>query len=121
VNIAEAAARYLNHHPVKPLIDVPRMSAIAEDMLATALDAFLSRNAPLAQSVLGEDDQLDHLRIQVFRELLTYMLGDPKTIEPGIDLILISRHIERIGDHATNIADDAIFLTDARDVRRSGT
>ena len=117
VNIAETADRYLEHRPVKPLIDLPRMSAIAEGMLKTALDAFLQRNASLAHSVLGQDDQLDELKNQVFRELLTYMLGDPHTIEPGIDLILIARHLERIGDHATNIAEDAIFVTEARDPR----
>src|SRR5215475_15297016 len=93
------------------------MSAIAEGMLKTALDAFLQRNASLAHSVLGQDDQLDELKNQVFRELLTYMLGDPHTLEPGIDLILIARHLERIGDNATNIAEDAIFVADARDVR----
>jgi phosphate transport system protein len=117
VDIAEIAERYLAHRPVKRLIDLPRMSTIAEQMLRTALEAFLQRNASLAQSVLGQDDQLDDLRNQVFRELLTYMLGDPQTIEPGIDLILIARHLERIGDHATNIAEDAIFVTEARDPR----
>src|SRR5215813_4015475 len=117
VNIAETADRYLAHRPVKPLIDLPRMSTIAEDMLRTALEAFLHRSSSLAQTVLEQDDQLDDLKNQIFRELLTYMLGDPETIEPGIDLILIGRHLERIGDHATNIAEDAIFLTEARDPR----
>jgi len=120
VNLAEAAERYLVHPPVKPLIDIPRMGEIAEQMLATALSAFITGNALLAESVLGQDDRLDQLKDQVFRELLTYMLGDPKTIEPGIDLILMSRHLERIGDHATNIAEDVIFIADARDVRHGG-
>jgi len=117
VNIAEAADRYLDHRPVKPLIDLPRMSTVAQGMLVTALEAFLSQNSALAGSVLAMDDRLDDLKNQVFRDVLTYILGDRKTIEPGIDLILISRHLERIGDHATNIAEDAIFLADARDVR----
>jgi phosphate transport system protein len=117
VNIAEAADRYLDHRPVKPLIDLPRMSTVAQGMLVTALEAFLNQNSPLASSVLAMDDRLDELKNQVFRELLTYLIGDHRTIEPGIDLILISRHLERIGDHATNIAEDAIFLADARDVR----
>ena len=86
-------------------------------MLVTALEAFLSQNSALAGTVLAMDDRLDDLKNQVFRDVLTYILGDRKTIEPGIDLILISRHLERIGDHATNIAEDAIFLADARDVR----
>ena len=67
--------------------------------------------------MLDRDDLLDDLKNQVFRELLTYMLGDPRTVEPGIDLILISRHLERVGDHATNIAEDVIFIVAARDVR----
>ena len=71
----------------------------------------------LAQQVLDQDDELDRLKTQVFRELLTYMLQDPTTIEPALDLILISRHLERIGDHATNIAEDVIFIVSARDVR----
>jgi phosphate transport system protein len=67
--------------------------------------------------VLRQDDWLDALKEQVFREVLTYMLGDPRTIEPGVDLILMSRHLERIGDHATNIAEDVILIVEARDVR----
>ena len=117
VNIAEAAARYVAHPPVKPLVDIPRMATIAQQMLHSALDAFVAHRPELAQQVLERDDDLDALKDQIFRELLTYMLGDPKTIEPGLDLILISRHLERIGDHATNIAEDVIFIVDARDVR----
>jgi len=117
VNIAETALRYIEHRPIKPLIDIPRMSTVAQRMLTIALEAFLERNASLAESVLLEDDQLDDLNGQVFRELLTYMLGNTQAIEPGIDLILISRHLERIGDHATNIAEDAIFVTEGRDSR----
>ncbi|HKD54524.1 MAG TPA: phosphate signaling complex protein PhoU, partial [Steroidobacteraceae bacterium] len=117
VNIAEAVRRYLLHPPVKQLIDIPRMAEIAQRMLRDALDSFVRRDVDLAQSVLNEDDKLDALKTQVFRELLTYMLQDPSTIEPGLDLILISRHLERIGDHATNIAEDVIFMVSARDVR----
>jgi phosphate transport system protein len=117
VNIAEAAARYVAHPPVKPLVDIPRMATIAQQMLHAALDAFVAHRPELAQQVMARDDDLDALKDQIFRELLTYMLGDPKTIEPGLDLILISRHLERIGDHATNIAEDVIFIVEARDVR----
>src|SRR5262249_13532497 len=81
VNIAETAVRYLEHRPIKPLIDLPRMSRIAQQMLSTALDAFLTRSASRAQSVLAWDDQLDELKTQVFRELLTFMLGTAATIE----------------------------------------
>ena len=117
VNIAEAARRYLTHPPVKRLIDIPRMATIAQSMLRDALDAFVRRDTDLAQRVLDEDDKLDALKTQIFRELLTYMLQDPTTIEPALDLILVSRHLERIGDHATNIAEDVIFIVSARDVR----
>ena len=117
INIAEAALRYLAHAPVKELIDIPRMADIAHGMLRDALDSFVRRDTLLAQQVLDADDDLDALKTQVFRELLTYMLADPHTIEPSLDLILVSRHLERIGDHATNIAEDVIFMVSARDVR----
>ena len=117
VNIAEAAQRYIARPPVKKLIDIPRMAGIAQAMLRDALDAFVRRDLELAQHVLDEDDTLDELKTQIFRELLTYMLQDPSTIEPALELILISRHLERIGDHATNVAEDVIFMVSARDVR----
>jgi phosphate transport system protein len=120
VNIAEAARRYLRHAPVKELIDVPRMADLAEAMLRDALDAFVRRDQVLAQAVLDRDDTLDGLKTQVFRELLTYMLQDPRTIEPALELILVSRHLERIGDHATNVAEEVIFMVSARDVRHQG-
>lgn len=117
VNIAEAALRYFSHPPVKPLIDIPRMAGIAQGMLRDSLDAFVRRDAALAREVLRRDDTLDELKSQVFRELLTYMLQDPSTIEPALDLVLVSRHLERIGDHATNVAEEVIFMVSARDVR----
>ena len=117
VNIGEAARRYATHAPVKKLIDIPRMATIAQTMLRDSLDAFVRRDMDLAQHVLNEDDRLDSLKTQIFRELLTFMLQDPTTIEPALDLILVSRHLERIGDHATNVAEDVIFIVSARDVR----
>ena len=117
INIAEAVKRYMRHSPVKELIDIPRMADIAQRMLRDALDAYVRRDVVLAQAVLDEDDALDALKTQVFRELLTYMLQNPSTIEPALDLILVSRHLERIGDHATNVAEDVIFMVSARDVR----
>jgi len=117
VNIVEAVRRYMQHPPVKPLIDIPGMAEIAQNMLRDSLDAFVRRDAELAQAVLNEDDTLDELKTRVFRDLLTHMLQEPSTIEPSLDLILISRHLERIGDHATNIAEDVIFIVSARDVR----
>jgi phosphate transport system protein len=117
VNIAEAAKRYATHPPVKKLIDIPQMGDIAQGMLHDALDAFVRRDTALAQQVLNEDDRLDSLKTQIFRELLEYMLKDLATVEPALDLILVSRHLERIGDHATNIAEDVIFMVSALDVR----
>ena len=117
INIAEAVRRYMRHAPVKELIDIPRMADIAQAMLRDSLDSYVRQDIALAQQVLNEDDELDALKTQVFRDLLTYMLQDPSTIEPALDLILISRHLERIGDHATNIAEDVIFMVSARDVR----
>ena len=117
INIAEAVTRYLRHPPVKELIDIPRMARISQSMLRDALDAYVRRDVAMAEAVLNQDDELDGLKTQVFRELLTYMLQDPHTIEPALDLILISRHLERIGDHATNVAEDVIFMVSARDVR----
>ena len=117
INIAEAASRYLAHPPVKELVDIPRMAEIAHGMLRDALDSFVRRDLELAQRVLDEDDVLDQLKTTVFRELLGFMLQDAHTIEPSLDLILISRHLERIGDHATNIAEDVIFMVSAKDVR----
>ena len=109
VNVAEASERYIIYPPVKALVDLPRMAELAQTMLRGALDAFIAQSVAGAQTVLEQDDQLDALKNQVFRELLTYMLGDTKTIEPSIDLILISRHLERIGDHATNIAENLYY------------
>jgi phosphate transport system protein len=121
VNLGEAAQRYLLHPPVKPLIDLPRMGELALKMLREALDAFVSKDVSAARRVLMQDDWLDALKDQILRELLTFMLGDSRTIEPGMDLILMSRHLERVGDHATNIAEDVIFIVEARDVRHRRT
>jgi phosphate transport system protein len=120
VNIAEAADRYLSHAPVKPLVDLPKMAQLAVSMLHQALEAFVSEKISLAQSVLVEDDVLDNLKDQVFRDLLQIMIREPQAVEPGLDLILISRHLERVGDHATNVAEDVIFIVEARDVRHQG-
>ena len=93
------------------------MGELAQRMLHEALNSFVSHDAEAAQAVLDQDDVIDALKNQIFRELLTYMLGDPRTIESSVQLILISRHLERVGDHATNIAEDVIFMVEARDIR----
>jgi phosphate transport system protein len=117
VNIAENAMKMLSAPPLKPLIDLPRMAEIAERMTRDSLDAFVRRDPALAREVLSRDDEVDGLKDTIFRVLLTYMMADPGTIERALSLILISRNIERIADHATNIAEDVIFLVEARDVR----
>lgn len=117
VNIAEASLRYLEHPPVKPLIDIPRMADIAQGMLRDALNAYVVQDQALAQDVLDRDDTLDGLKGQVFRELLSFILETPAVTEAALDLILISRHLERVGDHATNIAEEVIFIASGRDVR----
>jgi phosphate transport system protein len=117
VNIAQASQRYLAYTPVKPLLDLPHMARIAQGMLRDSLDAFVRRDLILSREVLARDDQLDDLKTVIFRELLRHMLGDAATVAPSLELILISRHLERIGDHATNIAEDVIFMVSAEDVR----
>ncbi|HLE69743.1 MAG TPA: phosphate signaling complex protein PhoU [Vicinamibacteria bacterium] len=117
VNIAENTLKCLDKPPLKPFIDLPRMAALAQEMTRDALDAFVRRDAELARDVLRRDDEVDDLKDQVFRELLTYMMADPGTIERALSLILISRNLERVADHATNIAEDVIFLVEAKDVR----
>jgi phosphate transport system protein len=117
VNIAENAAQLLAHPPLKPLLDLPRMAEIAQQMTRDSLDAFVRRDSALARKVLERDDEVDQLKDQNFRVLLTYMMADPGTIERALALILVSRNLERIADHATNIAEDVIFLVEAKDVR----
>jgi phosphate transport system protein len=117
VNIAENVVKILPHPPLKPLIDIPRMAQITEGMTRDSLDAFVKKDVALARSVLKRDDEVDAAKDQVFRVLLTYMMADPGTIERALALILISRNLERIADHATNIAEDVIFLVEAKDVR----
>lgn len=118
VNIAQRA-QVLNTRPIlKPLIDIPRMAKLTRGMVKNALDAFVNRNVELANEVRIVDDQVDALRDQIFRELLTYIhAGKPNTIEQAIHLILVSRHLERIGDHASNIAENAVYLVQGRIVR----
>ena len=117
VNVAESVLVLIPQPPLKPLIDIPRMAGIAEKMIRDALDAFVKKDAELARDVLRRDDEVDELKDQVFRELLTYMMADPGTIQRALSLILISRNLERIADHATNIAEDVIFIAEAKDVR----
>lgn len=120
INIAEQAEKLLAVPPVKPLIDIPRMAEIAEEMLKAALDAFVNGDDELAYRTILRDDSVDQLKDQIFRELLTFMMEDVSTIARSMDLILVSRHLERIADHATNICEDVIFMVKGKDIRHHG-
>src|SRR5437660_11273136 len=117
VNIAQGSLRILRHPRVKPYVDLPRMSELAEEMVRDRLNAVVRRDAELAKSVLLRDDQVDRLRDQIFRELLTYMMTDSSVVFPRFDLNLVAKNLERVGDHATNIAEDVIYMVAGRDVR----
>ena len=117
VNIAERALELVEEPPLKPLIDIPRMAALAQVMVKDSLDAFVNKDAALARSVCESDDEVDNLSDQIFRELLTYMMQDTSTINRAVRLILIGRYLERIADHATNIAEDAAYLVLGKDIR----
>ena len=117
VNIAERALS-LNQEPqLKPYIDIPRMAEITKNMVKTVLDAFVSGDPDLARAVCERDDQVDDLNDQVFRELLSFMIADPKTITRAVHLIIVSKYLERIADHATNIAEGVIFMVKARVIK----
>ncbi len=119
VNICENAHHVLKAPPLKPLVDLPQMGEIAEGMMRNALEALVTRDIALANRVLAEEQKVDAYRDQIFRVLLTYMMADPGTIERAIALILIARNLERVGDHATNIAEEVIYLVEGREVRHS--
>ena len=117
VNIAEAALRILRHPRVKPYVDLPYMSELAAGMVRDSLNAMVHNDIELARAVLTRDDQVDNLRDQVFRELLFYMMENSAVVLPAFELILVAKNLERIGDHASNIAEDVIYMVAGRDVR----
>jgi phosphate transport system protein len=117
VDVSERALE-LNEEPnLKPYIDIPRMAKAARNMLKEALDAFVNRNSELAWSVLDQDDFVDELNKQIFRELLTFMIEDPHSISRAIRITYISKYLERIADHATNIAEMVVYLVEGRIIR----
>jgi phosphate transport system protein len=119
VNIAQRVLE-LNREPqLKPYIDLPRMAEKAQRMVKQSLDAFVARDTELARRVCGEDAEVDALKEQIFRELLTFMMEDARTIPRAIRLILISRFLERVADHATNVAEMVIYLVEAKMVRHT--
>ena len=120
-NICQNARFVLAQPPLKPMVDLPIMAEIAQKMVRDALTAVIERDVALAERVMHEESKVDAFRDQVFRTLLTYMMADPGTIQRALSLILISRNIERIGDHAANIAEEAIYIVQGRDIRHSAT
>ena len=120
VNICQSVQKLSDEPPLKPYIDLPRMSKLVAGMTRNALDALVHRDAKQAVEVTKADDEVDALYRQLFRELLTFMIEEPKTVARALHLLLIARNLERIADHATNIAEDVIYYVEGRDVRHPG-
>jgi phosphate transport system protein len=116
VNISETST-FLCKQPVNKLGDIPRMVELAAEMVRESLDAFARRDVELAQAVIAKDDEEDRLKSQTFNELVQLMQADASTIQRGMDIILIARNLERIADHATNIAEDVVFMVLGKDIR----
>jgi len=121
VNIAEMALYLADKPPVKPLIDIPKMAEKAIEMLQESLDAFVNKDAELAVQVCNKDDEVDALEPQIVRELVTYMISDPQTIDRALTLILIARGLERVADLATNIAEDAYYMASGKILKHHHT
>jgi phosphate transport system protein len=117
VNISRRSLTLMQSAPLRTMIDIPRMGSLVESMLLRALDAFVKEDAEIAQSVLLDDDEVDELRDAVYRELVELMQKDPSAVTTGITWIFAARNLERAADHATNIAEDVIFLVTGEDVR----
>jgi phosphate transport system protein len=119
VNIAQRALELHTEPQLKPYVDLPRMAERAQRMVKESLDAFVNRDTELARRVCAADAEVDGLKEQIFRELLTFMMQDPRTIPRAMRLILISRFMERIADHATNIAEMVIYMVEGKLVRHT--
>jgi phosphate transport system protein len=117
VNTAERSIELAKEPPLKPFIDIPVMVSLVTKMVGEALDAFVGHDAAKARQVLASDDAVDALNVQIFRELVTYMIEEPRNIGRALRITFIAKYLERIGDHATNIAQMVIFMCEGRDVR----
>ncbi len=121
VNIAHTGKDYLTRMPVaKELVDIVAMSTIVRKMVKESLDSFVREDEKQAQSVLLMDDEVDRLKSKVFRDLTAYIKSHPDNVDAALDIILVARNLERLGDHATNIAEDVIFVSTGKDVRHGG-
>jgi len=119
VNVAQAVEHLNQEPPLKPYIDLPRLAQITQEMVRDALDSFVRRDARAAIEVCKRDDEVDGLYHQLFRELVTYMVEDPRNITRALHLLLVARNYERIADHATNVGEDVVFYVEGRDIRHS--
>jgi phosphate transport system protein len=117
VNIAGSSKRLAAEPALKPLVDIPRMADLASTMLRQGLDAFVSSDSATARELVKRDDEVDALNHQMFRELLSFMIEDPRTITRAMELILVARNLERVGDLATNIAEEVVFIAEARIIK----
>lgn len=117
VNIAGGTVRLAGKPLLKPLVDIPRMADLALGMLHESLDAFVRRDAESARRLVRRDDEVDDLNHQVFRELLSYMIEDPTTITRALELVLVARNLERVADLATNVAEEVVFIAEARIIK----
>jgi phosphate transport system protein len=117
VNIANRARSLMEEPVVKPMIDIPHIAGLVQSMVRKALDAFVTRDPELARSVLASDDAVDNMRTACYHELVSFMEKDPQNIKPALDLLAVTRNLERIADHSTNIAEDVLFLVKGVDVR----
>jgi phosphate transport system protein len=117
VKIVERAMDLIDLPPLKPVVDIPQMARLAESMVSKCLDAFVRRDSALAREVLISDDAVDNLRTDIYRELIRTMQAEPSSVPRCVDLMSVARSLERIADHATNIAEDVLFLTQGIDVR----
>jgi phosphate transport system protein len=119
VHIAERAIELIEEPPLKPYVDLPNMAETAQAMVREALEAFVTADAERAERILAQDDVVDAYYWQIFRELLTYMLEDPRNISRAMRLQSIAKHLERVGDHATNLAEMVVFMVKGKDIRHS--
>jgi phosphate transport system protein len=117
VSIAERALSLIDGPVIKPMIDIPHIAGLVQSMVRKALDAFVMRDPDLARSVLASDDAVDSLRTACYHELVSYMETDPEHIQQALHLLVVTRNLERIADHSTNIAEDVLFLVKGVDVR----
>ncbi len=117
VNICQNTGSLLKAPPLKPLVDLPIMAEVVRGMVRRGIDALVNRDVAALEQVFEDEKRVDAFRDQIFRELLTYMMSDPGSIQRALALILISRNLEKIGDHVTNIAEEVIYLVQGRDVR----